>query len=41
MKKPFLYPILVFTYIEKNKNIHTITINLKYQPQHGMMNLTY
>ena len=28
-------------YTWRNKKDHTITINLKYQHQHGMMNLNY
>ena len=27
--------------MEKHKKVHTITINLKYQHQHGMINLNY
>ena len=35
----FLYHILAFTTHEKIYKSHTITINLKYQLQHGMKNL--
>ena len=28
-------------YTWRNKKVHTITINLKYQHQHGMMNSNY
>ena len=28
-------------YTWRNKKVYTITINLKYQHQHGMMNLNY
>ena len=42
MKKVLLNQIVVFylLYMEKQK-AHTITMNLKYQLQHGMINLNY
>ena len=35
------YQILVFTIHGKTQKAHTITMNLKYQLQHGMVNLNY
>ena len=40
-QKSMLYQILVFTMHGKTQKAHTITINLKYQLQHGMINLNY
>ena len=39
--KVLLYQILVFSIHRKTERAHIITINLKYQLQHGMMNLSY
>ena len=39
MKTKLLDQILVFVTQGKTKKAHTITINLKYQHQHGMINL--
>ena len=36
-----LYQILAFTMHGKIKESYTKTINLKYQPQQGMINLNY
>ena len=36
-----LYQILVFTIHGRIKKVHTTTVNLKYQLQHGMINLNY
>ena len=35
------YQILAFITLRKIKKAHTIIINLKYQHQHGMINLNY
>ena len=40
-KKVLLYQILVFTILEKTEKAYTTIINLKYQLQHGMINLNY
>ena len=39
MKRVLHYQILVFITHGKTKKAHAITINLKYQHQHGMINL--
>ena len=38
-KIPLLYQILVFTIHRKTLKNHATTINVKYELQHGMMNM--
>ena len=40
-KKALLYQIVVFKIHGKRQENHTTTISLKYQLQHGMINLNY
>ena len=40
-EKILLYQILVFIIHRKTYKNHTTTINVKYQLQHGMINLNY
>ena len=41
VKRLLPYQTLVFITNGKTQKAHTITINLKYMHQHGMMNLNY
>ena len=41
VKKALLYQILVYTIHGKTFKNHTVTVNLKCQLQHGMINLNY
>ena len=41
VKRLLPYQTLVFVTNGKTQKAHTITINLKYMHQHGMMNLNY
>ena len=41
MKKVLLDQVLAFTIHGRNKKANTIRINLKYELEHGMINLNY